>query len=180
MRYEHRMLVLFYFFFIAKYQLSIVFVVCDQIPQTNTKTYTCHFHYRKLDLVKLEKKKHIWHKSEHLMPSQVEWWNWYYQQILPMQLDLLEILWSKRQDQWPIIVHQYPKESQLLRKLNEYFHQGRVWWLHLHVLINFCSLYAGFLNASWKNQILFTAQRNGRNAKPTWNWKKIIIKNSEN
>lgn len=33
--------------------------------------------------------------------------------------------------------------------------------------MDFCSSYAGFLNASSKNQILFTAQMNGKNANPT-------------
>lgn len=36
-----------------------------------------------------------------------------------------------------------------------------------HLLMDFCSSYAGFLNASSKNQMLFTAQMNGKNANPT-------------
>lgn len=39
--------------------------------------------------------------------------------------------------------------------------------VYLHFLMDFCSSYAGFLNASSKNQMLFTAQINGKNAKPT-------------
>jgi hypothetical protein len=37
---------------------------------------------------------------------------------------------------------------------------------NLHFLISLCSSYGGFLNASAKNQIAFTHQRNGRNANP--------------
>lgn len=39
-------------------------------------------------------------------------------------------------------------------------------YMYLHFLISFCSSYSGFLNASLKNQKVFIAHTNGKNAHP--------------
>lgn len=58
-------------------------------------------------------------------------------------------------------------EEALLRYNVKSYWKLQITQKYIHFRIDFCSSYAGFLNASSKNQMLFTAQMNGSNAKPT-------------
>lgn len=60
-----------------------------------------------------------------------------------------------------ILKNKEKKNLKCRRKQNQIFSN------YSHFFMDFCSSYAGFLNASSKNQMLFTAQIKGRNANPT-------------